>query len=383
MTAPTEGACIDIVVGARPNFMKVAPILRAFHESSSPWRVRLIHTGQHYDEGMSTIFFDQLGIPAPTVHLGAGSGTHGQQTARILVAFEEHLLRAPERSRGVIVVGDVNSTMAAALAAAKLGIPVAHVEAGLRSFDRSMPEEINRVVTDALADVLLVSEPSGMENLAREGIPAERIHYVGNVMIDSLVHALATARGLRTAERLGLWPNGYAYVTLHRPSNVDAPEKLRRLASFLATVAKRIPVVFPMHPRTRHRLEEQGLKESLAATSGMHLMDAQGYHESVGLMSASRLVITDSGGIQEETTFLGIPCLTLRPNTERPITVVRGTNTVVGDDLDGALMLVAAVLEGRYKKGHAIDGWDGAAAQRIGAVLDPAWADRDRSEPLR
>ena len=360
--------------------MKAAPILRAFRESSSPWHVRLVHTGQHYDEGMSTIFFDQLGIPAPTAHLGAGSGTHGEQTARILIAFEEYLLRASEPSRGVIVVGDVNSTMAAALAAAKLGIPVAHVEAGLRSFDRSMPEEINRVVTDAVAGVLLVSEPSGIENLAREGIPAERFHYVGNVMIDSLVDALDAARALRMAERLGLPPSGYAYVTLHRPANVDVPENLRRVATFLATVAKRIPLVFPMHPRSRLRLEELGLKETLAATSGMHLMDAQGYHESVGLMAGSRLAITDSGGIQEETTFLGIPCLTLRPNTERPITVTRGTNTVVDDDLDSALTLIAGILEGRYKKGHTIDGWDGKAARRIVAVLHRAWPSAQASE---
>jgi UDP-N-acetylglucosamine 2-epimerase (non-hydrolysing) len=366
-------SCIDLVVGARPNFMKAAPILRAFREASLPWRVRLTHTGQHYDEGMSAIFFEQLGIPTPTVHLGVGSGTHGQQTARILAAFEEHLMRAPEPSRGVIVVGDVNSTMAAALAAVKLGIPVAHVEAGLRSFDRSMPEEINRVVTDAVSDVLLVSEPSGMANLAREGAAPERIHYVGNVMIDSLVHCLEAARSLRMAERLGRARNGYAYVTLHRPSNVDAPEKLRRLVGFLGSVAKRLPVVFPLHPRTKQRLAEQGLTRALTANTGVNLVEAQGYLESLALMTGSRLAITDSGGVQEETSFLGIPCLTLRPNTERPATVTQGTNTVVADDLDGALGLVAAILDGRYKKGGSIEGWDGAAAGRIVTVLAKAW----------
>jgi len=371
--------CIDLVVGARPNFIKAAPILRAFRDAPVPWTMRLVHTGQHYDEGMSAIFFDQLGIPAPTAELGVGSGTHGEQTARVLAGFEQYLLQTPDRSRGVIVVGDVNSTMAAALAAVKLGIPVAHVEAGLRSFDRSMPEEINRLVTDAVADVLLVSEPSGTENLAREGIPSTRTHYVGNVMIDSLIHSLDAARALRMAERLDLPANGYAYVTLHRPSNVDLPERLDRLVRFLNSVTKRIPVVFPMHPRTRQRLEEQGLIRALTAETGMHLMQAQGYLESLGLMSSSLLAITDSGGVQEETTFLGIPCLTLRPNTERPSTVIQGTNTVVGDDLEKALGCVANILDGRYKPGVPIEGWDGHAAERILSVLEGTWRLADHS----
>jgi UDP-N-acetylglucosamine 2-epimerase (non-hydrolysing) len=365
--------CIDLVVGARPNFIKAAPILRAFRDASVPWTVRLVHTGQHYDEGMSAIFFEQLGIPAPTADLGVGSGTHGEQTARVLVGFEQYLLQTPDRSRGVIVVGDVNSTMAAALAAVKLGIPVAHVVAGLRSFDRSMPEEINRVVTDAVADVLLVSEPSGMENLAREGMSATRTHYVGNVMIDSLVESLDVARALKMAERLDLPSNGYAYVTLHRPSNVDVPEQLDRLVRFLGSVTKRMPVVFPMHPRTRQRLEKQGLMRALTSETGMHLVQAQGYLESLGLMAGSLLAITDSGGVQEETTFLGIPCLTLRPNTERPSTVTQGTNTVVGEDLEKALDCVASILDGRYKRGVPIEGWDGCAAERIQSVLEKTW----------
>jgi UDP-N-acetylglucosamine 2-epimerase (non-hydrolysing) len=365
--------CIDIVAGARPNFMKVAPILRALAEHTSPCRVRLIHTGQHYDETMSAIFFAQLGTPAPSIHLGAGSGTHGAQTARVLAAFEEHLLGAEDPSCGAVVVGDVNSTMACALAAVKLGIPVAHVEAGLRSFDRTMPEEINRIVTDAISDVLFVSEPSGAENLTHEGIPVGRIHYVGNVMIDSLVSSLAAARALDMPQRLGLSGAPYAYVTLHRPANVDVGARLEALVDFLRTAAHLLPIVLPVHPRTRRRLEELQLLEVLASAPGVRLLDPLGYRESLGLMASSRVVITDSGGVQEEATYLEVPCLTLRSNTERPATVTHGTNSIVGTDLAQALDLIAAALAGRHKKGRPIPGWDGQAARRIVSVLYDAW----------
>jgi UDP-N-acetylglucosamine 2-epimerase (non-hydrolysing) len=361
-------AIIDLVAGARPNFMKVAPVLRGM-PSSGPLVPRLVHTGQHYDEGMSAVFFRDLGIAEPDVYLGVGSGTHGQQTARILAAYEAHLLSASPRPVAVVVVGDVNSTMACTLAAVKLGIPVAHVEAGLRSFDRTMPEEINRLVTDTLADLLLVSEPAGEENLRREGMADERIRYVGNVMIDTLVRELPAALALGVAASLGLPATGYAYVTLHRPSNVDEPARLARLVVMLRSLGARLPVVFPAHPRTRERLRAAGLEAALAEAPGVMLLEPLGYRESLGLMAGARLVLTDSGGVQEETSHLGVPCLTLRPNTERPVTVSLGTNTVVGEETERVLPLVEEVLAGRYKKGQPIPGWDGRAAERVAAAL--------------
>jgi UDP-N-acetylglucosamine 2-epimerase (non-hydrolysing) len=362
-------ALIDLVAGARPNFMKVAPILRAMRPFSGSLRPRLIHTGQHYDEGMSGVFFRDLGIEEPDVYLGVGSGTHGQQTARILAAYEEHLLSSSPRPVAVVVVGDVNSTMACTLAAVKLGIPVAHVEAGLRSFDRSMPEEINRLVTDTLADLLLVSEPAGEENLRREGIADGRIRYVGNVMIDTLVRELPAARALGVAGNLGFAGSAYAYVTLHRPSNVDDPARLARVVSMLTSLGARLPVVFPVHPRTRERLRAAGLEARLSEAPGVRALEPLGYRESLGLMAAARLVLTDSGGVQEETSHLGVPCLTLRPNTERPVTVSLGTNTVVGEEIERVLPLVEDVLAGRYKTGQPIAGWDGHAAERVAAAL--------------
>lgn len=365
---------IILVAGARPNFMKVAPVLRALRRREGAPRAALIHTGQHYDSGLSEIFFEELGIPAPDVHLNVGSGTHGAQTARVLSAFEEYLLAVTPRPCGVVVVGDVNSTMAATLGAVKLGIPVAHVEAGLRSRDRTMPEEINRVVTDAIADLLLVSEPSGEENLRHEGVPPERIRLVGNVMIDTLAHELPAARALDMPARFGLAAAGFALVTLHRPSNVDGRERLEALVHFLDRFAARLPVVFPAHPRTRARLQSFGLLERASAIHGLQLREPLGYRENLSLMSQTRLVITDSGGIQEETSFLGIPCLTLRPNTERPITVTLGTNTVVGEDLGRAEALVEVILSGRYKGGHPIPLWDGHAAERVVDALLSTWA---------
>ncbi len=349
--------------------MKVAPILRAMGAAPGPLCACLVHTGQHYDEGMSAVFFRDLGIGEPDVYLGVGSGTHGQQTARILAAYEEHLLAASPRPAAVVVVGDVNSTMACTLAAVKLGIPVAHVEAGLRSFDRSMPEEVNRVVTDALADLLLVSEPAGQENLRQEGIADGRIRYVGNVMIDTLVRELPAACALGVPARLGLPASGFLYVTLHRPSNVDDPGRLARVVEMLRNLGGKLPVVFPVHPRTRERLRAARLDASLSAAPGVRLLEPLGYRESLGLMAGARLVLTDSGGVQEETSHLGVPCLTLRPNTERPVTVSLGTNTVVGEEIERVEPLVDEVLAGRYRKPRPIPGWDGHAAERVVTAL--------------
>jgi UDP-N-acetylglucosamine 2-epimerase (non-hydrolysing) len=363
-----DAAIVDLVAGARPNFMKVAPILRAL-EAAGGLRTRLVHTGQHYDDDMSGVFFRDLGIREPDVSLGVGSASHGRQTARILEAYEDHLVSVSPSTRVVVVVGDVNSTAACTLAAVKLGIPVAHVEAGLRSFDRTMPEEINRIVTDALADLLLVSEPAGEENLRREGIAEDRIRYVGNVMIDTLVRELPAARGLRAAGTYGIEAGGYAYVTLHRPSNVDDPERLSAVIAFLERLTARLPVVFPVHPRTRARLEAAGLERRLEASPGMRRCAPLSYRESLSLMADSRVVITDSGGVQEETTFLGVPCITLRPSTERPVTERLGTNTVVGLDLARAWTVTEEALGGHARQPQPIPGWDGKAAERIAEIL--------------
>ncbi len=365
---------VVFVAGARPNFMKVAPMLRAMAEAKAPFERVLVHTGQHYDAAMSEVFFEELGIPQPDVHLNVGSGAHGAQTAKILAAFEEWLVAQPTLPRGVVVVGDVNSTMACTLAAVKLGVPVAHVEAGLRSYDRHMPEEINRLVTDSVADLLLTSEPSGDENLRREGVDPSRVRFVGNVMIDSVAYELPRARALAVPARFGLAVKGYALVTLHRPSNVDSVERLRALVEFLEATAERVPVVFPAHPRTRERLTRFGLLSRVLGNPALKLTDPLGYRDNLGLMADARYVLTDSGGIQEETSYLGVPCLTLRPNTERPVTVTHGTNTIVGDDLDRAFSLVNDIVEGRYKAGGPIDGWDGHAAERITRVLVESWA---------
>jgi UDP-N-acetylglucosamine 2-epimerase (non-hydrolysing) len=323
---------------------------------------------------MSDVFFEQLGIPPPDVHLNVGSGTHGAQTARVLASFEEYLLGRGVTPRGVVVVGDVNSTLECTLAAAKLLIPVAHVEAGLRSFDRTMPEEINRVMTDAIADLLLTSEPSGETNLLREGVLPDRIRFVGNVMIDSLVHELPRARALHVLRAYGLNPGGYALVTLHRPSNVDGAERLAHVVDFLIRLARRIPTVFPVHPRTRASLERFGLLERLSASDALSVIAPLGYRENLGLMADAKLVVTDSGGMQEETTYLGVSCLTLRSNTERPVTTTIGTNTIVGEDLLRAEELVTHILAGRYKKGGPVPGWDGSAALRVADSLIAAWA---------
>ncbi|NUQ61875.1 MAG: UDP-N-acetylglucosamine 2-epimerase (non-hydrolyzing) [Pirellulales bacterium] len=359
------------VVGARPNFMKMAPLLRAM-ESYDHIRAVLIHTGQHYDAQLSDIFFEELGMRRPDVSLEVGSGKHGVQTARILERFEAVLEQGPPgggRYDRVVVVGDVNSTLAATLAAVKLGVPVAHVEAGLRSFDRSMPEEINRIVTDSLADMLLVSEPAGIDNLLREGHAEEHLHLTGNVMIDTLRRLLPKARNRDALERIGVARGEYGVVTLHRPANVDEPATLAQLLEVFVDVSHDLPLVFPMHPRTKARLEQSGLWDDLDAAKGLVVLPPQGYLDFLCLTSQAKVIITDSGGLQEESTALGIPCLTARPNTERPITVDEGTSTLVGSDPALLRQCLRAVVEGAYKQGRCPALWDGNAAPRIAAVL--------------
>ncbi len=354
------------VVGARPNLMKAAPLMESFRTDPDVDAL-LVHTGQHYDERLSGLFFEDLGLPRPDRFLGVGSGTHAQQTAAALVALEAAFIELEPDA--VVVVGDVNSTVAGALAAAKLGIPVAHVEAGLRSFDRTMPEELNRLITDQLSDWLFTTESSGVENLRREGFPEERIHLVGNVMIDTLEVHRAHARDLDTPARMGLEARAYAIATLHRPSNVDGEDALRRSVALLEGAGRRLPVLFPVHPRTRRRLEEAGLAERLSGAGGVRIVEPLGYLEFLGLMDDARVVLTDSGGIQEETTALGVPCLTLRPNTERPSTLTEGSNRLVGTDPETVLGALDDVLAGPVRIEGRPALWDGRAATRIHAIL--------------
>ncbi len=360
---------IMCVVGARPNFMKIAPIMRVFNMAGSGISARLLHTGQHYDAEMKSAFFDQLGIPEPDIDLGVGSGTHTQQTAEIMKLFEPELdAWMPD---AILVVGDVNSTIACALVAAKKGIPVIHVEAGLRSYDREMPEEINRVLTDQISNLLFTTERDAESNLAREGISGERVFFVGNVMIDTLmmnrkkaVAAERTIAKIADAELVENTESGYALVTLHRPSNVDVPEVLDRLLKTLVEVSKRIPVIFPVHPRTRGQIERNGL-DDLLKQGRITTLPPLGYHELLGLMESAKVVLTDSGGIQEETTALGVPCITMRENTERPITITQGTNTIVGSDPEKIMAAFNEVMETGGKAGCVPELWDGKAAERI------------------
>jgi len=359
------------VVGARPNFMKMAPLLRAL-EAHPHVRTTLIHTGQHYDAALSDIFFEELDMRRPDISLEVGSGKHGAQTARILERMETALEQGPAgggRYDRVIVVGDVNSTLAAALAAAKLLIPVAHVEAGLRSFDRTMPEETNRIVTDAISDRLFVSEPAGVENLLHEGRPLEQIHLVGNVMIDTLLRLLPAARGRDVLSRLELEPGRFGFVTLHRPSNVDEPATLAKLMSVLNRCGQTLPLVFPVHPRTRSKLEAFQLANGAAGRSGLRLIEPLGYLDCLALTSQAKVIVTDSGGLQEESTALGVPCLTLRENTERPITVTEGSSTLIGSDAQRLEDSLAQVLSGRYPAGRCPELWDGRASERIASHL--------------
>ncbi len=355
------------IVGARPNFMKVAPIHKAIARRGRLSQL-LVHTGQHYDVKMSDVFFTDLGMPAPDVFLGVGSASHAEQTARVMIELEKVFLR--EQPDLVSVVGDVNSTLAGALVASKMGIRLAHVEAGLRSFDPRMPEEINRVVTDRLADLLLTPSPDADENLRKEGVPPERIHLVGNVMIDTLLASKARAETLSTVAELGLTPRAYAVCTLHRASNVDDPEVLGGLLSALVHVALRLPVLFPVHPRTRKVLADQGLSGLLERSPGLRLVEPMGYLEFLALTSQARLILTDSGGLQEESTALGVPCLTLRENTERPITVAQGTNLVVGTDPERIRQAADRVLDGHGKHGRIPERWDGRTAERIAHLYE-------------
>ncbi len=357
-------------VGARPNFMKMAPLLRAL-AAHAQVDVTLVHTGQHYDPSLSDVFFEDLGMRRPDVSLEVGSGSHGQQTARVLERTEEFLLScvADGKIDRVVVVGDVNSTMAVSLAAVKLGVSVAHVEAGLRSFDRGMPEEINRIVTDSIADLLLVSEPAGIDNLRREGHADDHVHLVGNVMIDTLLHLLPSARGRDTLSRHSLVPKGYGVVTLHRPSNVDHPQTLAELLHALADISRELPLVFPIHPRTRKQIELYDLIDVLSNARGILELPPLGYLDFLSLTSQAKAIVTDSGGLQEESTALGIPCLTMRGTTERPVTVQQGTSTLIGNDAEQLRFHMNAVLEGTYKKGSCPELWDGQAAKRIAEIL--------------
>ena len=361
------------VVGARPNFMKIAPVMAAFGAEGAVIDAPLVHTGQHYDKAMKHTFFEQLGIPEPDVDLGVGSGSHAEQTAQIMLRFEPVLDEYDPDA--VLVVGDVNSTIACALVAVKKGVPVVHVEAGLRSYDRAMPEEINRVLTDQLSELLFTTERQALDNLRREGIPEERVHFVGNVMIDTLLRNRAratpperTLASLPDARRCLEGGAGYALLTLHRPSNVDDPVVLRRLLETLARIGQRLPILFPAHPRTRARIEEGGLGRLLEDTDVI-LLEPLPYLDLLGLMDEARLVLTDSGGLQEESTALGVPCVTLRENTERPITVTEGTNTVVGTDPARILAAVEDILATGGKRGRVPELWDGRAAERIRDIL--------------
>jgi len=343
--------------------MKIAPVMRAIDQLGFAEQ-KLVHTGQHYDMAMSDVFFSDLGMPVPDIHLGVGSGTHAEQTAKVLVGFEGVCIQ--ERPDLVVVAGDVNSTLACAIDCAKLRIPCAHVEAGLRSFDLEMPEEVNRIVTDRLCEILLTPSPDGDENLRKEGTDPARIFRVGNVMIDTLLAHLPKARATGSPARLGVAPGHYAVLTLHRPSNVDDPKILGGLLDALCAIQAELPVVFPVHPRTRKRLQEFGLE---SRSQSLRLCEPLGYLDFLGLTSQARLVLTDSGGLQEETTALGIPCLTLRENTERPITVDEGTNVLVGVDPARIVAEARRALSDKGRSGRVPALWDGKASERIAEIL--------------
>ncbi len=355
------------VVGARPNFMKIAPIQREMAKYDNIQPI-LVHTGQHYDERMSKLFFDDLQLPKPDIYLDVRSGSHAVQTAKVMMAFEEVVQR--EKPDLVIVVGDVNSTAACSMVAAKLHTKIAHVEAGLRSFDRRMPEEINRLVTDVLSDFLFVTEKSGLQNLKHEGIDDSKVHFVGHVMIDSLIYFEPMAAQSPILENMGLQPQEYGVITLHRPSNVDNKESFLKLLNAFEVIEKQIPLVFPIHPRSQKMIDQLGLREKVEKMHNLRLTEPLGYLDFMRLLHNAKLVLTDSGGLQEETTYLGIPCITLRENTERPITVEVGTNVLVGTDTQRIIEEAQKVLDGKAKKGQIPELWDGKAAERIVKIID-------------
>jgi len=355
------------IVGARPNFMKVAPLHRAF--SKNPLiESKIIHTGQHFDAKMSDIFFEQLELPKPHYFLGVGGGTHTEATARTMIEFEKVL--KIENPDVVLVVGDVNATLACALVAVKEHIPVVHVEAGLRSGDRKMPEEINRILTDNIADYLFITEQSGVDNLKKEGILDDKVFFVGNVMIDSLVYYHQKSKTLNTMQELGVKSKEFMLVTMHRPANVDTPEGLKSILEIIEKASQHLAVIFPIHPRTRNNMEKFALTDKLKSIKNLILTEPQGYLEFLNLMDNAKLIITDSGGIQEETTFLQVPCLTFRDSTERPVTVELGTNQLLSDlNADTVYEKMTEILDGETKKGIIPPFWDGHTAERIAAIL--------------
>lgn len=360
------GKLIHLIAGARPNFMKIAPLARAL-QSHGEFDFRIVHTGQHYDRSMSDVFFEELGIPLPDHHLGCGGGSHAEQTAKIMVAYER--LCNDERPDVVVVVGDVNSTLACSIVAKKFHIPVAHVEAGLRSGDRTMPEEINRLVTDAISDLFFVTEPSGVEHLRREGQPEASIHYVGHVMVDNVIYQkkLLDSEPLTDGLSVDFKRNhgDYGVVTMHRPSNVDDPETLHRVTGALRRISESLPLAFPVHPRTLANMEKYGIDPG----GRILLLEPMAYMDFLNLWKDARMVLTDSGGLQEETTALGVPCITLRENTERPITIDEGSNVLAGTNPEMIVAEAQRVLDGNVKAGRRPRLWDGAAAERIVAVL--------------
>lgn len=365
-----------LVAGARPNFVKLASLTRALDRRRDRFEYFLVHTGQHYDDALSKVFFEELEIPRPQANLKVGSGSHTRQTAEIMVRFEEVL--EAERPEAVVVVGDVNSTIACALVAAKAGVRVVHVEAGLRSYDRRMPEEINRVLTDSISDLLLVSERSGLENLKKEGISGDRVHFVGNVMIDTLLEHREKAEHSTVLSDLDLEPGGYGILTLHRPSNVDCRQTLEGILRSVEKIGRTIPVVFPLHPRTARRVEELGLSGRLKGTAGLKAVSPLGYLDFLKLQAEAKMVLTDSGGIQEETTILRVPCITIRENTERPVTITHGTNVLAGTSESRITEEAEAVLNGERRiPEHPPELWDGRAGERIVALFETYLPDQD------
>ncbi len=370
---------IHLIVGARPNFMKMAPLYRELSLYSNRYEPQIIHTGQHYDEKMSKLFFNDLAMPEPSAYLNVGSGTQGKQTARIIERYEE-LILAGDKPDLVIVAGDVNSTIACALVAKKLYIPVAHLEAGLRSYDDRMPEEINRVLTDRISDILLTPSLDANNNLEKEGIEPEKIYFVGNIMIDSLVAHQKKAENSNIFHQLNMLPKEeYALVTLHRPSNVDEYEGLKMLLTSLEKIGRKIKIIFPMHPRTRKNIYDLGLSSFLNTNSDVLFTEPLGYLDFLKLEINAKFILTDSGGIQEESTYFGVPCLTLRENTERPITITEGTNQLVDLNVESIVNSAREIIEGKVKKGKIPKYWDGKTAERIVRVLDEWFEKREEA----